>query len=85
MKKGYCWFQFMSVNLSIIVFFFFFSFSQRAVVETFRAELLELQQTCRCVRRPAAEERGDRKRQHDALQDEEETGRPAKKRGEWRS
>lgn len=53
-------------------------------METFRSELLELQQSCRCVRRPAGEEKRDRKRQHDSLQDEEETGQPAKKRGEWR-
>lgn len=53
-------------------------------MESVRSELLQLQQSCRCTRESGGEEEGSRKRQHDALQDKEETGRPAKKRGEWR-
>ncbi|XP_070783499.1 kinesin-like protein KIF20A [Enoplosus armatus] len=54
----------------------------RALVESFRLELLELQQTCRCVRRPGGDENKKeetRKRQLEALEGEEERG-PAKKR-----
>ncbi|XP_026170456.1 kinesin-like protein KIF20A [Mastacembelus armatus] len=51
----------------------------RALVEPNRSELLELQQTCRCLRRPGGEEEG-RKRQHKALEDQEEGEGPARKR-----
>ncbi|XP_039992224.1 kinesin-like protein KIF20A [Xiphias gladius] len=54
----------------------------RALVESIRSELLELQQTCRCLRRTGGEEgetEENRKRQRNDL-DDEERGGPAKKR-----
>ncbi|XP_044034097.1 kinesin-like protein KIF20B isoform X3 [Siniperca chuatsi] len=57
----------------------------RALVESIRSELLELQQTCRCLRRTGGEEEEEkekeetRKRQREALEDEEER-EPARKR-----
>ncbi|XP_022599000.1 kinesin-like protein KIF20A [Seriola dumerili] len=52
----------------------------RALVESIRVELLELQQTCRCVRRAGGEqEEESRKRRRNHL-DDEERGGPAKKR-----
>ncbi|XP_026206490.1 kinesin-like protein KIF20A [Anabas testudineus] len=52
----------------------------RALVESIRSELMDLQQTCRCMRGSRGDEEESRKRQHDALHDEEETGQPAQKR-----
>nr|XP_033472702.1 dynein regulatory complex protein 9-like [Epinephelus lanceolatus] len=51
----------------------------RELVESIRSELLELQQTCSCLRRTGGAEES-RKRQREALEDEEER-EPAKKRG----
>ncbi|XP_071318051.1 kinesin-like protein KIF20A isoform X2 [Trachinotus anak] len=53
----------------------------RALVESIRLELLELQQTCRCLRGAGGEEEKEesRKRQRNDL-DEEERGGPPKKR-----
>ncbi|XP_074519215.1 uncharacterized protein LOC141785039 isoform X2 [Halichoeres trimaculatus] len=51
----------------------------RALVESIKSELLELQQSCSCMRRSGGEQREEeRKRQRDSLE-EEESG-PAKKR-----
>lgn len=58
---------------------------QRQLVESIRSQLLELQQTCRCLRRPGAdeeEEEESRKRQRVSPEDEEQKG--AKRRGERR-
>ncbi|XP_037610900.1 kinesin-like protein KIF20A isoform X1 [Sebastes umbrosus] len=53
----------------------------RDLVESIRSELLELQQTCSCLRRTGGEEvEESRKRPHEAVEDEEKSG-PAKKRG----
>lgn len=51
-------------------------------MESIRSELMELQQTCRCMRGSRGDEEESRKRQHVALHDEEETGQPAQKRGQ---
>lgn len=64
-----------AVKTHILVF-------QRELVESIRSELLELQQTCSCLRRTGGAEES-RKRQREALEDEEER-EPAKKRGERR-
>ncbi|XP_051275749.1 kinesin-like protein KIF20B isoform X2 [Dicentrarchus labrax] len=55
----------------------------RALVESIRAELLQLQQTCRCVRRTGGgggEQEESRKRQRESLEKDEEERGPAKKR-----
>ncbi|XP_070846015.1 kinesin-like protein KIF20A [Chaetodon trifascialis] len=55
----------------------------RTLVESIRSELLQLQTSCRCVRRTGGEEKEEeeesRKRQREATEDQEERG-PARKR-----
>ncbi|XP_030610287.1 kinesin-like protein KIF20A isoform X2 [Archocentrus centrarchus] len=47
----------------------------RQLVESFKSQLLEFQQTCRCLRRPGGdEEEESRKRQHVSPEDEEQKG-----------